>query len=171
MYTRILLSILLMLPMLANAEEVEIDGLWYNLSPKEKTAEVIQYKDTRYAGDVIIPATVTYKGVEYSVTSIAGSAFHWCKDLTSITIGDNVKRIENNAFRSCNSLTTITIPSSVTTVGSQAFLDCNLLNAVNITDLEAWNRILFFDWSSNPLAYARHLYLNGEEVKGKVKSE
>lgn len=36
MYTRILLSILLMLPMLANAEEVEIDGLWYNLSPKEK---------------------------------------------------------------------------------------------------------------------------------------
>ncbi len=171
MYTRILLSILLMLPMLANAEEVEIDGLWYNLSPKEKTAEVIQYKDTRYAGDVVIPATVTYKGVEYSVTSIAGSAFYWCKDLTSITIGDNVKRIENNAFRSCNSLTTITIPSSVTTVGSQAFLDCNLLNAVNITDLEAWNRILFFDWSSNPLAYARHLYLNGEEVKGKVKSE
>ena len=110
MYTRILLSILLMLPMLANAEEVEIDGLWYNLSPKEKTAEGIQYKDTRYAGDVIIPATVTY-------------------------------------------------------------LDCNLLNAVNITDLGAWNRILFFDWSSNPLAYARHLYLNGEEVKGKVKSE
>ena len=136
---------------------MEIDGLWYNLSPKEKTAEVIQYKDTRYAGDVIIPATVTYKDVEYSVTSIAGSTFHWCKDLTSITIGDNVKRIENNAFRSCNSLTSVTMPASVTTVGSQAFLDCNLL--------------LFFDWSSNPLAYARHLYLNGEEVKGKVKSE
>ena len=145
-----------MLPMLANAEEVEIDGLWYNLSPKEKTAEVIQYKDTRYAGDVVIPATV-------------GSAFHWCKDLTSITIGNNVKRIENNAFRSCNSLTSVTMPASVTTVGSQAFLDCNLLNAVNITDLGAWNRILFFDWSSNPLAYARHLYLNGEEVKGKVQ--
>lgn len=168
---RILLSILLILPMLANAEEVEIDGLWYNLSPKEKTAEVIQYKDTRYAGDVIIPATVTYKDVEYSVTSIAGSTFYWCKDLTSITIGDNVKRIGNNAFRSCNSLTSVTIPSSVMTVGSQAFRDCNLLKAVNITDLEAWNRILFSDWSSNPFTYARHLYLNGEEFNGKVQSE
>lgn len=168
---RILLSILLILPMLANAEEVEIDGLWYNLSPKEKTAEVIQYKDTRYAGDVIIPATVTYKDVEYSVTSIAGSAFYWCKDLTSITIGDNVKRIGNNAFRSCNSLTSVTIPSSVMTVGSQAFWQCNLLKAVNITDLEAWNRILFSDWSSNPFTYARHLYLNGEEFNGKVQSE
>lgn len=171
MYMRILLSILLILPMLANAEEVEIDGLWYNLSPKEKTAEMIQYKETRYAGDVIIPATVTYKDVEYSVTSIAGSAFYWCKDLTSITIGDNVKRIGNNAFRSCNSLTSVTIPSSVMTVGSQAFRDCNLLKAVNITDLEAWNRILFFDWSSNPFTYARHLYLNGEEFNGKVQSE
>lgn len=162
---RILLSILLMLPLLANAEEVEIDGLWYKLT-KEKTAEVIQYKDTRYAGDFVIHSTVTYKDVEYSVTSIAGSAFYWCKDLTTITIGDNVKIIGNNAFRSCRSLTSVTIPASITTVGTHAFYECNLLNAVHITDLEAWNKILFFDWSSNPLVYARHLYLNGEEIKG-----
>ena len=38
---KVLLSILLMLlPMLASADAVEIDGIWYNLVPKAKEAEV-----------------------------------------------------------------------------------------------------------------------------------
>ena len=166
MKKKVLLFVLLMMPMLANAEKVEIDGLWYKLVPKDKMAEVMQYKKrARYAGDIVIPSTVTYGDVEYRVTSIAGYAFDWCSDLNSITIGDNVTRIGNCAFRNCKGLTSVTMPPSVTTVGSHAFLNCNLLAAVHISDLGAWNKILFFDWASDPLTYARHLYLNGEELK------
>jgi hypothetical protein len=42
------------------------------------------------------------------------------------------------------------------------------LNAVHITDLEAWCNISFSTYDSNPLTYAHHLYLNGEEVKDLV---
>lgn len=166
MKKNVFLFLLLMLPLLANAVEVEIDGLWYRLKPKGKTAEVIQYKKgARYSGDVVIPSTVTYEDVKYSVTRIGGNAFDWCTDLNSITIGDNVTTIGNDAFRNCKGLTSVTFPPSVTIVGSHAFFNCNLLAAVHISDLGAWNRISFFDWSSDPLTYARHLYLNGEELK------
>ena len=39
------------------------------------------------------------------------------------------------------------------------------MKIVNISDIEAWCKIQFDDISSNPLYYARHLYLNGEEIK------
>ena len=42
MRKQLLFVLLMFLPMMANAEEVEIDGLWYNLIPKGQVAEVIQ---------------------------------------------------------------------------------------------------------------------------------
>ena len=59
---------------------------------------------------------------------------------------------------------TVTIPGSVTEIGSYAFHECSSLKSVNITDLAAWCKISFEDSYSTPLYYARHLYLNGEEV-------
>ena len=43
MRKNILFIVLMLLPLVANAEEVEIDGLWYNLVSKAKFAELIQY--------------------------------------------------------------------------------------------------------------------------------
>ena len=42
---------------------------------------------------------------------------------------------------------------------------CSGLTSVHITDLAAWCKITFGD---NPLSYAHHLYLNGEEIKDLV---
>lgn len=165
MKKNVLLLFLLMLPLLASAKDVEIDGLWYKLKPKAKTAEVVQYKkDNRYGGDIVIPSSVTYEGVEYSVTGIAGRAFYWCTDLTSITIGDNVETIGSNAFRNCNSLTSVTFPPSLTYIGALAFYQCNLIKAVHVKDYDAWCKVYFHDQYSDPYIYARHIYLNGEEV-------
>ena len=79
-----LLSILLMLlPMLASADAVEINGIWYNLVPKAKEAAVTSNPNgSKYSGSIEIPASVTYNEVEYSVTSIGENAFRYCNGLT-----------------------------------------------------------------------------------------
>ena len=38
---RLIAIALLLFPLLAHAEEVEIDGLWYDLNAEDKTAEVM----------------------------------------------------------------------------------------------------------------------------------
>ena len=65
-----------------------------------------------------------------TVTSIGGSAFQYCYNLTSITIPNSVKKIESNAFNSCSGLTSLTIPESVTSIGEDAFSYCLKLNEI-----------------------------------------
>ena len=96
-----------------------------------------------------------------SVTSIGGSAFDGCTGLMSITIPNSVTSIGAYAFSDCTGLTSITIPSSVTSIRDEAFFNCTGLSSVNITDIAAWCRISFSWFSSNPLFYSKHLYLNG----------
>ena len=69
-----------------------------------------------------------------SVTTIGGSAFSDCWDLTSVTIGNSVTTIGESAFARCSSLTSITIPDSVTTIGGSAFNSCSSLACVTIPD-------------------------------------
>ena len=126
------LSILLMLlPMMASADAVEIGGIWYNLVPKAKEAEVAS-NPNKYSGDVVIPPSVTYNGQPYSVTSIGDFAFYKCSGLTSVTIPNSVTSIGNQAFYYCSGLTSVTIPNSVTSIGSGAFSGCSGLTSVTI---------------------------------------
>ncbi len=100
-----------------------------------------------------------------SVTSIEGSTFYGCSGLTSVTIPNSVTAIGGYAFYECNGLPSVTIPNSVTAIGNEAFGGCTSLTAVYITDLDAWCKIEFADYGSNPFCYAKHLYLNGKEIE------
>ena len=104
------------------------------------------------------------------VTSIGGGAFRDCSGLTSVTIPEGVTSLGDEAFRGCSGLTSITIPSSVTSIGESAFSYCSSLTSVHISDIASWCNISFESYS-NPLDYAHHLYLNGEEVKDVVIPE
>ena len=119
--------------LMASAQtKVEIDGIWYNLVSKVKQAEVTSGGD--YSGSITIPATVTYEGVDYSVTSIGKRAFNYCISLTTITIPEGVTSIAQSAFEYCSSLTAINIPESVTSIELSAFSDCSSLTAINIPE-------------------------------------
>ena len=130
----LLLSIFAMLSSSAMAYDCKVDGICYNLNTDTYEAEVTSdiYK---YSGNVIIPSSINYNGVQYSVTGISGYAFYGCTRLTSVTI-----------------------PSSVTSIGSSAFYGCIHLEKVVVEDLAAWCGISFGDSSSNPLCHAYHLY-------------
>jgi hypothetical protein len=98
---KIILSILLMLlPILASADSVEIDGIWYNLDPMAKKAEVTK-NPNEYSGNVEIPPSVTYKDINYIVASIGESSFWEDSNLTSVTIPNSVTSIGDYAFEGC----------------------------------------------------------------------
>lgn len=119
-----------LLPMLASAQtKVEIDGIWYNLTKGNKTAEVTSCP-TKYSGDLVIPEIVTYAGAEYKVTGIGNNAFASCSFLGSIIIPDGVVRIGNNAFSSCHTLESIIIPEGMKSIGSNAFYNCQYLTII-----------------------------------------
>lgn len=109
---------------MATAQTVMIDSISYELSAESLQAEVV-YRNPKYAGDVVIPSSVIYEGIEYCVTSIRKQAFYCCTSLTSITIPASVTSIGVEAFRRCPSLTAINIPESVTSIGKSAFYDCS----------------------------------------------
>ena len=119
-----------------------------------------------------------------SVTSIGNLAFEECpieslkidcpnierwfsdkSTLKNLIIGNSVTSIGNYAFSGCSGLTSVEIGNSVISIGEYAFENCTGLTKVEISDLEAWCKITFSTLLSNPLYYAKHLYLNGEEVK------
>ena len=105
------------------------------------------------------------------VTAIEPHTFGNCPNLSSVTIPDSVTSIGYQAFGACYGLESITIPASVTKIDN-AFYYCNNLVAVHITDIVAWCNIIYPDYSiSNPLYYAKNLYLNGELVTSLVLPE
>ena len=103
-----------------------------------------------------------------SVTSIGNSAFEKCSGLTSITIPNSVTSIGNSAFANCSGLTSISIPNSVTSIGTFAFDGCTGLIRVEYASIESLCNISFGSIRSNSLCYAKHLYINGSEVKDLV---
>lgn len=90
-----------------------IDGLYYDLDTSNRTATVT-YETTgsnNYAllpADVVIPESVTYEGITYSVTKIGDEAFANCKMLESISVPSTVVQIGKEdrslAFSGCTSL-------------------------------------------------------------------
>lgn len=126
------LFLLALLSLTASAASVEIDGIWYNLIPKGKVAEVTNKPSGKYSGAVTIPDAVTYNGDEYTVTVICDDAFYGCSGLTSVSIGNGVTSIGYKAFYGCYNMTSVKIGNSVTTIGGYAFYNCSSLTSVTI---------------------------------------
>lgn len=99
-----------------------------------------------------------------SVTSIGSFAFAYCTGLTSFSIPDSVRTLGGHVLYDCSKLASVYVGKSVVSIGEYAFTGCDALARVDISDIEAWCRIVFEGLSSNPLYFAPHLFLNGQEV-------
>ena len=165
------------------------NGIYYMFN-EECTGLLVTYKDTKfntYQGDITIPEEAVFEGETYPVVGIAPSAFRNCNELHSVTMPATITTIDNYAFRNCIGMNAITLPEGIVSIGAQAFANCLNLNSLalpastqdigsmafqdclNLTHLEAaslesWLGISFADHYANPLSYAHHLYIGGNEV-------
>ena len=124
----------------ASAHDFEYRGIYYNITSSTDFTVEVTYEGSsasayaEYSGKVIIPATVSYKGNTYRVTSIGYEAFYYCRGLTSVTISEGVTSIGSRAFNACYDLTTVTIPENVTSIGKEVFSYCTRLTAITIPE-------------------------------------
>ncbi len=134
----LLMVLMLIFSASVNAHDFEVGGIYYNFNEDGSTVSV-SYRGTtpyeygaEYTGSVVIPASVTYNGTTYSVTSIGKFAFYFCSGLTSVVIPNSVTSIGGDAFVGCSGLTSVVIPESVTSIGGGAFQDCSCLTSIVI---------------------------------------
>ena len=82
----------------ALAYDVEVDGIYYDISENNAT---VTEGGVKYSGDIVIPESITYNNSKYSVTSIGSDAVWGCRSLTSVTIPNSVTSIGDYAFWGC----------------------------------------------------------------------
>lgn len=90
------------------------------------------------------------------------------REFTELRHFTSLADMSQGTFLRCTSLEEISIPPSLKRIFHQGFLGCTALKRVNISDWDAWLDITFGQENSNPVLYAKHLYLNGAEVSGNV---
>lgn len=130
-----LLCILLacLCPLPAPADERVTDGRLHYILDMEKHTATVDRCDER-AKKAVIPASIDYGGVSYSVTGIRNYAFQDCRKIKSITIPKSVTSIEKYAISLCPKLKSITIPEGVTNIEDGAFWQDRGLKAVTLPE-------------------------------------
>ena len=140
----------------AFSQSYEYQGIYYNLFPEAKEAEVTSHPN-KYEGTIQIPSKVFN---DYTVTAIGERAFEDCPELFDVYIPSSVKIIKDyafclsgvnlrnvymqdgitsigkRAFYGCTSLTEIILPKTITTIADYAFGDCNNLASIVIPDTQ-----------------------------------
>ena len=103
-------------------------GPMTNYSSHNPSGVTIGYSTAPWSG-----YGISWVRIEDGVTSIGAYAFAGT-DLSSLTIGKDVKSIESYAFYRCRSLSVVDIPDNVTSIGRNVFENCTGLRSVKLPD-------------------------------------
>ena len=136
---KLIISVILtIMPLLANADPIEIDGFYYLLDTDTKEATVTNssgggYGHGFYSGSITIPSEFYYDGDgnTYHVTRIGDHAFCNCS-LTEITIPNSIISIGSQAFYGDRKISSISIPASVVSLGESVFSGCYGMNSITV---------------------------------------
>lgn len=165
---------------------------WVDKNTKDAVKVIQAQNNESYSGAYTIPSTITVNmsndpevedNRDFPVTKIVERAFQSAKNLTDVTIEANIEYIEYETFRysglksivlpssvkeigmnafANTKLTSITIPEHVTFIGGSAFSGCNSLQYATFASIASLCSINFEDVNSNPLYFAKHLWISGE---------
>ena len=119
--------------------DFETDGIYYKISSLENLEVEVVKGENKYSGDIVLPATVNFRGKEMKVSSIGEYCFSNCSGLTSTDLKD-VSNIAAFAFQHCSGLTSIDL-KNVSKIGSFAFIYCTGITSLyfkNRSDLAAY---------------------------------
>lgn len=148
-----------------NENAFEVDGIYYAINENDSSTVSVTYDKYTYdpepsnvshhvtyhgMSEITIPEQVTYNGKTYQVTGIGPMTFNKDRDLVRINL-----------------------PSTLEFIADGAFYWCDNLEVINIADVGQWCKMdidaSYYEY--NPLYYAKHLYLNGEEIQDLVIPE
>ena len=97
----LLIMFLLIASIKTFAYDFAIDGICYNIQSKTYgTCNVSGYTELTN-NNLIIPASITWNNIKYSVVSIEKEAFKHCSEITSIVIPESVTSIGDQTFYGC----------------------------------------------------------------------
>lgn len=115
----------------ATAADFEVDGISYNIIG-DNEVEVTSRDTDKYAGEVVIPATVVNDGTTYQVTRIGWRAFYGCRDVTVVDIPEGITSIGEAAFCSCVNLENVDLPNSLVSIEESAFSYCHAITSFHV---------------------------------------
>ena len=120
-----------------SAYDVEVDGVCYNLIAGRRMAYVTHrgtdgVETNSYSGDVVVPATISYKGLTYDVLSVGDNAFAGCEELTSVQLPASLNAVSPCAFIGCTSLRQVSLPSTLKAISCCAFTGCTSLRRISL---------------------------------------
>ena len=89
-----------------------------------------------------------------------------CETLEKVTFTDSVVEIQDQAFEYCYYLKEVNFGKNIKKIDLCAFGNCSRIEKVNTSmTVNEWSQIDFYDWRSNPISFAKSLYVNGEMLE------
>lgn len=110
------------------------------------TAIVLAWENHERIKTVTLPAAITADEKSYRVTGIGKKAFFDCKNLTSVSLPENLTFIEDDAFKNCTGLISINLPAGLKEIGKSVFERCRSLISISLPEnLPTIKENLFLD--------------------------
>ena len=110
----------------------EVGGLFYKTA-KGYSMDFVEVTGNpgggKYSGDVVVPGTVEYDGITYTVKGVGNRAFEGCGDLRKVTISEGIDEIGAYAFIGCGNLERVILPSTLVIIDNSnpVFTGCSKL--------------------------------------------
>lgn len=110
----------------------EVGGLFYKTA-KGYSMDFVEVTGNpgggKYSGDVVVPGTVEYDGITYTVKGVGNRAFEGCDDLRKVTISEGIYKIGAYAFYYCGNLERVILPSTLENIddSNPVFEGCSKL--------------------------------------------
>jgi len=129
---------LVLVGLTTQAQEFMVDGINYTKIPCGEYIctsyqVTVSPNPSGYSGDIVLPATVTFKGTTYQVLRIGANAFKGCSELTSVTGSEGyLSMVAFNAFQDCPKLRKVDLPSTIAVLDDNLFSGSPALDSIII---------------------------------------
>ena len=118
----------------------------------------------KYSGDVVVPGTVEYDGITYTVKGVGNRAFEECGDLRKVTISEGISKIGAYAFCNCGNLERVILPSTLVYIddSNPVFTGCSKLEIITTAPREGQENHYYL--------YDEALYMHMNRTKREILS-
>ncbi len=141
---------------------LESDLLRYSITDAEAFTCAVSGADAGLSGEVGIPGFKRIGGVLYRVDEISDKAFMDNTAITSVKLGEGVRRIGKMAFYGCTGITSVSTPLSLNIIDDTAFNGCLALTDLYIR--RGLYKIGSAAFAMAPLLKRVHYEGNAEEI-------